>query len=218
MRNDFGPNFEDRLQVVGRPFKRLVNLQVLEIANVLAEKSAVGPGQAETIFQFRSDPEDAGLLCRQGYSPGDKPARTAYHRRPVSHDTHNGIIRPGVYSSIVLQKQVGNPCKPRTGLLIFIRNRFVGEVGAGHNQCQEMFFEQQVMQRRIRQHRSDKAVARGDFVRQQGRGFFLQQDNRPLDSTQQFRLRRAEICVTADLIEIARHDSERFLVAQFAAA
>ncbi len=52
--------------------KRLVNLEVLEIADMLAEKSPVAAGQAHRIFQFGADCQNRSNFGSQGDGPRDE--------------------------------------------------------------------------------------------------------------------------------------------------
>mgnify|MGYP001820387315 CR=1 FL=1 len=70
----FRLHFEDRLQMRNRLFERFVNVQVLQIADVLTQKSPVTTGQAEGVLQLCADSKDRWSLTGQSDTAWHKAA------------------------------------------------------------------------------------------------------------------------------------------------
>ena len=62
---------------------------------------------------------------------------------------------------VVGEKEIGDPLEPIERVRVFVRDGLVAAVAARHHQRRPGLAQQQMMQRRVRQHDAEQRIARG---------------------------------------------------------
>ena len=107
----------------------------------------------------------------------------------------NRVIDLTVNLPVVHQEGIRNIAEPFERLFIFTNKRLIGNIAAGHHQDLYILSKQQIVQRRVAQH---KTVSVNIFGNRWSYGtvrFFAQQDNRALGTAQRPLGRPAHNCI-----------------------
>ena len=100
------------------------------------------------------------------------------------------------------RNSVGDAAEPLAGVVVLVGDRLVGEVAAGHHQRLADVGEQQVVQRRVRQHHAELAAPRRDRGGDARAGPPRREHDRPLAPAQQRRLGVAELAQRPRRLEV----------------
>src|SRR5436305_9396416 len=104
--------------------------------------------QAEGILQLRAAGENLALeLKAAADGRGRVTTRAPQNHRTPLKDTRYRIIRTHVDAPVVQQERIGYLAKPRVSVAVFITDRLIRQVAAGHHQRAVEAFKQQIMQR-----------------------------------------------------------------------
>ena len=111
--------------------------------------------QAEGILQLRAAGENLALEVKPAADGrGRVTARAPQNHRTLLKDARHRIIRTHVNAPVVQQERSGYLAKPRVSVAVFITDRLIRQVAASHHQRAVETFKQQMMQRRVRQHKA----------------------------------------------------------------
>ena len=138
---------------------------------------------------------DRGLqVTAEARTPADRPstgngrgriaARPAQHQRPAADDPHHRVLRRPDNRPVVDEEQVGDLDQPLHGLALVDGDGLFAEVAAGRHDRKAQRAHQQMMQRRIGQHRAEQRIA-GRHASATRRTAPPQQHDRPLGTCQQ---------------------------------
>ncbi len=163
-----------------------VRLLRFQITNVLADENLVANGERDGVFQMRTNGQNgvrssefgvrsfvgaSALASRIPHSTICTPqldgqrrvaAGAAQDQFAVEHDTHNRIVHMPDNGTIMDEKNVGDAAQPFQGFAFVGANRFVAQVAAGRHDRKSEFGHQQMMQRRVGQHRAEVRIAGGN--------------------------------------------------------
>ena len=159
-----------------RVLERHERLDAAHVADVLTHPRVAARSEAERVLELAADGESRRDRDGQRDRQRRVAARPADRQLLTVDDPHNGVVARHVDRAIVREPRVGDAAQSGARVGILERDRFVGEVAA--RQHQDLGYrrrarrtirprrEQQMVQRRVRQHHADERVARGDERRQ----------------------------------------------------
>ena len=108
------------------------------------------------------------------------------------------------------QQEVGQGTEALHGLGVAGGDRLLGQVARCHDQRRESSGHEEFVERRVRQHEPEEAVAGGHGWRQVGPGPGPQEHDRPGVLLQGAPLYRVQLAVALHRCSIGRHEGERF--------
>ncbi len=162
VRNDFRPQGE---QLFIEPYvaaERQIRRIVVQVARMLAENRLPTAAQRESRFELSAHRKN-GMRTRQGqfHRLRRVAAGPAYRQFSAIDDAGYRIVAADVDRAVMHQEHVGDVLQTLHGVIIFVGNRLLGPVAACHHQRNPVkIMQQQVMQRRIRQHDAEERVVR----------------------------------------------------------
>ena len=144
-------------------------LGVLQVPDVVGQEGPVPLGQAERVLQLgpagqHRAPERDPHRDRLRYVPAGPPE----HHFPATERSCHRVIRPDVDGPVMGQEGVRDPAQPPVRVLVPVRDRLVGNVAAGQDDGAAHRAEQQMVQRRVRQHEPQLPVPRRHRLRHGG--------------------------------------------------
>ena len=156
------------LQILQRLLKEDQRLEVLQVADMLAENRVASLRQAEGVFQFGSAGED--LLHRHAEIDRLRyiAARPPQHTLASLKGAYDGVIHAHVNVAVMKEEPVGDRAQPLRSFFIGDDDRLFAEVSTRHDQRRKLrcFFrriaEQQVMKRRVGKHDAEGFVSGSD--------------------------------------------------------
>ncbi len=165
---------------------------------------------------FSSAPQPSTGRRRRPRQPRAARARTrgtgaSAVGRPRTTRTTESSTRV-VDRPVVPEDRVGDAGQPGGGVVVVVRDRLVGDVAAGEHERPAERGGEQVVQRRVRQHHADVAVARRDRGRERRVRPARQQHDRPPAPGQQLDRGAVELDQPAGGREVGRHHGERPLL------
>ena len=215
VRDDRGRHREQPLEVVDPGAVRRERLPVLEVADVVADPRAAALGEAERALELGAARQDRrGRHDRQREAVRHAPARAAQDERAA----HDRVVGARLDRPVVDEEGVGDPAEPLARVVVGERDRLVGDVAARQHERHAHVAEQQMVQRRVRQHHAELAQPRGDRVRHRGARRARGDDDRPVARGQPRGGGRVERDERARRVEPAGHQRERPLLAPLAGA
>ena len=140
----------------------LQRLEVLEVADVLAQEGVGVAREAEGVLELGAAGEHLRERPRQGHRERGVAARPAHQPRPPAAHQRDGVVVARGDLAVVHQVRVGDRRQP-VDLLPALDDRLLGEVAAGHDQRPPGRAQQQDVQRRVRQHRAEVPLAGRDL-------------------------------------------------------
>jgi len=159
MSDRFRAYAEEALHMIERLPEEQQRLVVLHVSDVLAENSVVPGGQAKRVLEF------CAYSNHVRYGPAEiKGSRRETARSPPQQslpakDSSDGIVYRGPDRAVVSQAAVGQALQTPQ-ILFLAHDRLLAEISAGHHQRAKLGVrEQQMMQRRIRQHHAEVRVS-----------------------------------------------------------
>ena len=150
----------------------------------------------------------AGTYPRERRSISGPERRRAHHR----------VVGADVDRPVVADQQIGDPVQALARVVVAVGDRLVGHVGAGHDQRRADLGQQQVVQRRVRQHHAQVGRARRHRVGHGGVRAAAGDHDRALAPGQQLLLPGRQLHQRPGAVQIARHQRERLVLAVLARA
>ena len=192
---------------------------MIEVAQVMAEERMPAAAQGERRLELTADGQDRPRALERQFDRLRRVAARPPQRQFLSvDDPRHRIVAADVDRPIVSQKQIGDAGQPGDGVVILVGDRLVGTVAAGHDERDvAQLSQQQMMQRRVRQHHAEVRVAGGDRFGDAGIGPLAEQHDRPAAAST-----TAALFVGRTSTErlgcggVGDHDGERLLVAVLA--
>src|SRR5450755_3180764 len=90
--DNFRPDFENALQVLNRFVEETITLDILQIADVLAQEGVLSFGETDRVLEFAADGQHRRLLVFQKDRHRNESARTPQLARDTARHAHYGII------------------------------------------------------------------------------------------------------------------------------
>ena len=148
--------------IVQRLLKRRERLGGLQITNVLTKKNVMASCGCNRIFDVRTYREDRRLGSLSGvrrpspaYGQGCVAACASQHQLPSQHDADDRIVDMAGNRSVVHQENVSNVGEPVERVMFLRAQRFINSVATGGHHRKPQSVQQQMMQRRVRQHHAE---------------------------------------------------------------
>jgi hypothetical protein len=134
-------------------------LVVLQIADVMGDEGVAALGQAEGVLELGPAGQDVPRE-RPGQPErlGREPPRASQGQLAPPERPHHRVVGPDVDRAVVDQEPVGDPPEPLQRLVVPVGDRLVGHVPAGQHDRASHLGQQQVVQRRVRQHHPQRPV------------------------------------------------------------
>ncbi len=144
-------------------------------------------------------------------------ARAADRPRPARRDAHDRVVGAHVDRPVVQEERLGDAGQPRDGVLVVVGDRLVGDVAARHHQRHAVAVgQQQVVQRRVREHHPELPRPRRHRRGHAGPGQPRREHDRPLARAQQRLLLRPRLDQRGGGLDVGRHQRERLVLAVLA--
>ena len=185
---------------------------VLQIALMLRQDGLPVLGETERRFQLAAHRQQLWRRFESGrqFDPAwGETARAAQRARSTADEAHDRIVDAVGDPAAMNERAVGDPGELLARLRVVDNRRLMRDVGAGHHQRPVHVLQQQSMQRRGRQHETERAEPGRNRARQSLRTVSVEQNDRPLDRGELALLRCADRAIAADDIEVAGHERER---------
>ncbi len=161
---------------------------------MLADENVVSHRQRHRVLQMPADGESrsqrpAHPHRKRGVAPG-----APQHQFTAKNDADDGIVNVPENRTIVHQEPIRNRAQPPDGVVLVGADRFVGDVAACGYDGESQFRSQEVVQRRVRQHRAEVRIARRHCGRDEsGPRLPAQQHDRGFGRKQQPLLQLADL-------------------------
>ena len=169
-----GPDVKEPLKMADLLFIVFQGLEILQVADVLAQEGVSALAEAEAGLLLGPAGEDLRFLLRHGQRLGHIAARAAGKiLLSVQHPAQR-IVTARLNPAVVHQKTVRDAPEGFQRFRVVPDDRRIGEVRTGHDQHVGPVFKQQHVQRCIGQHHPEPAVLAQVF---QARLLLLQQDD-----------------------------------------
>ena len=213
--------------------------RVVELADVLRHERFVAAGHADGVLVVAADgddrragggePDGARCVAARAANELERAASSAALRLRAEH----AVVAADDDIAIVHDEGVGNAFEPGDRLAVAGDQRLAGRIGAGHHQREGLLrvepgaarrtpgrlVEEQVLQRRVRQHRAQPGESRRDAAQRViGRRALAQQHDRPLRRRELRAFGRAHFRPGRHRRGIGDHDRERLLLPVLALA
>ena len=192
-------------------FKRF---KIFQVTYMLALKNIVLLRQAEARLLLRPAGEDAASAVGHLHREGNVSARAARGVLFTVEHPAQRIITAGLYFAVVQQEAVRDAVQLFDRLGVFIHDWRVREIRARHNEHVDIVPEQQVVQRRIRQHHANVIVL-ADVLH--ARLALLKQNYRAAEAVEYLLLIGRDAAYFLCRLHVAAHYCKRLLVALLAA-
>ena len=131
-------------------FKRIIDLGIFHVADVMAEKRVAITCQAECILQLAADGQCRFDIERKLDRIGSIAAASAQINRTIDFSgstSDHRIITADVNVSVVQQECICQRGQPFERILVVGGNRLLGEISAGHHQHRRDRFRGQTWDR-----------------------------------------------------------------------
>ena len=141
----------------------LQRLQVLEVADVLAEEGVGVAREAEGVLELGAGRQRLRERPRQGHRERGVAPGPADQPRPAAAHLRDGVVVAHGDLPVVHQIGVGDRRQP-VDLLPAFDDRLLRQVAAGHDQRPAGGLQEQHVERRVREHRAEVALAESDLL------------------------------------------------------
>ena len=141
----------------------LQRLQVLEVADVLAEEGVGVAREAEGVLELGAGRQRLRERPRQDHRERGVAPGPADQPRPAAAHLRDGVVVAHGDLPVVHQVGVGDRRQP-VDLLPALDDRLLRQVAAGHDQRPAGGLQEQHVERRVREHRAEVALADGDLL------------------------------------------------------
>ena len=236
VRDPFRRDLEHRRQVLDRLDERRAGRRVVEIADVLRDERLVAARHADRILEIAAERDDRRPRSWQ-LDRARRVAAGAAHEleaagRAIGARTQHAVVAARDDRTVVHEQRVGDARKTPDGFVVVDHQRLAAGIGAGHHEHElvrhleprravrspRRLVEQQVLQRRVRQHRAEpreRRAQRREGIRRRARALRNSTIGRSAELSERMlcgshgRERRQRS-------DIGRHDRERLLLARLA--
>ncbi len=210
---------EQPAQVLDALLEGHEGLVVLQVAEVLGDHGPVVSADADRALQRRPARQRvAGETAGDAHRARGVAARPAHHDLAIVDHAGHRVVDPHVDGPVVGAEPVGDVAQARRRVCVAVDQRLGRAVGAGEHQRAAVRLGEQDVQRRGRQHHTERAVAGRHGVADRGAGSALEQDDRPLRRDQQILLDRADVGERSDHVEVGGEQGEGLLLPVLAPA
>ena len=204
-----GADVKEPLKMADLLFIVFQGLEILQVADVLAQEGVFALAEAEACFLLGPAGENLHFLLRYGHWLGHIAARTPGKiLLSVQHPAQR-IVTARLNPAVVHQKTVRDAPEGFQRFRVVPDDRRIGEVRAGHDQHVGPVFKQQHVQRCIGQHHPEPAVLTQVL---ETRLSLLQQDDRLPGTGQDFLFRTGYFTDAFHRGKIPAHDGKGLLV------
>ncbi len=164
-----GGGVVQRLEVVQRLPEDFDGPGAVHIAEMLADEDMIVMQQRDGVLLVAAHRQN-GAPLRIGDSDRlrDVSACAAQHQQFVRRYTDDRVVHVTGDRAVVDQKQIGDPVKAGQRVMLVGADRLAGQIAAGGDHRKAEIAEQQVMQRRVGQHRAEIWITRCDVGRDVG--------------------------------------------------
>ena len=136
---------------------------MIQIADVLADEGLAVDNQRDRILQIRANSQNGTFDGKSGHGAGSIAAGPAENGGAECAGSDDGIVNAARNGTFADQKCVRDSGETLDRVVIFVRDRLAGAIGAGHHQhFRRTRRKEQVMQRRVGQHHAEFAVVGSD--------------------------------------------------------
>ncbi len=150
-------------EIGDRALEGLLRAEVVEVAEVLAHECLAVDDQRNAVLEIGPNREHRFPRWERRHRRRRVAARAAQHDGAARADAHDRVVDASRDRPLADQYRVRDLRQPRNRILIFVCNRLAGAIGARHHeQLWRAVREQQVVQRRVRQHHAEVVVVRRD--------------------------------------------------------
>ena len=140
-------------------------LGVAQVADVVRDPRARARARQNVLLSSAPHARIGGAASGSAIPAGTYPRERRSDQRPRPDHPHHRVVGARVDRPVVQQQQVGDPGQALERVLVLEGDRLVGDVAAGHHERHARVGEQQVVQRRVREHHPELAGARRDRLR-----------------------------------------------------
>ena len=139
--------------------EEIIGGPVFQIADVLAHKGLLAPGQTDRVFQFGPTGQYRRHVVLQKHGNRHVAPGTPNGAHVAGTVANDGVVAAQNNLTVVNEKIIGNLSQPPERFNVVDGDRLLAQIGAGHHQSSETGIKQQVMQGRVGQHDAKIAVA-----------------------------------------------------------
>jgi hypothetical protein len=154
-RDRFGFEAIQAAQIADSAFERLAGFDGIQVADVLAEEDLRSYGYGDCILQVCADRQNRPKNAVYPHRQRSVAARPPQHHLVPARDAHDRIVAGALDGTVVQQKGIRDAAEALLRLFVAGGDRLVTAVSAGRHQRKSALARQQVVQRRVGQHRSD---------------------------------------------------------------
>ncbi len=130
---------------------------------MLADESLTVHDERDGILQIRAECEDRAIAWKRGRGARSISARATKNRGPKTPDASNGIVHAAGNGPFADQETIRDGGEMAYRVVVLIGDRLARTIRAGHHQnFGRARGEQQMVQRRVRQHHAQIVIFRGD--------------------------------------------------------
>ena len=183
---------------------------------MLAEIDVASDGDGNRVLEMRADGEHGRQLARDAHGERRIASSTAEHALAAAGDAHHRVIDGPGDGAVVSDEEVGHIAEAVKGFAVVDANGVAAQVAAGGDDGMREGAEQQVMERRVRQHDAVEGGCFADVCRETLGAGGLEEDDGRRGGAEQAFLGGRHAAIAAHGLEVRHHDRERFLVAMFA--
>ena len=156
---------EEALHPRQRLLEELLRLEVLKVADMLAQDGMASFGEAKRVLQLTAECDQFRHGAAEVDGVGDVSARAPQDAFAALEGAHHRIVDTHGDIAIVQEEPIDDAVKPPHRFAVRDHKRLFAQVAAGHDKCRELrslvwrIAEQKVVQRSVRKHNADRIVA-----------------------------------------------------------
>src|SRR5215210_1261837 len=197
--------------------ERPQRLVVLHVPDVVAHEGVAVSGQAERVLELSTAGQGVPGEVRGQPQRCRGVATGATDRvRSSSRCTDHGVVATHVNLTVVDQEVVGDLAQLVQRFLVAIGDGLVRVVAAGHNERDARIAQEEVVQRRVREHHAQSALARGDLFGDAGTLLAFQEHYGAGGRGEQRLFLRRDAAELMYLSQVAGHEREGLVLAHLA--
>ncbi len=224
---------EDRDEVRKGLFQRSARRRVVEVADVLRDERLVAAGHADGVLEVAADRDDGRPRALEPDRAGRVAAGAADELPTIGCRAHDAVVAADDDVAVVHEIRIGDSSETRERLVVAGDQRLAARVRTRHHERELLrigeprraggpagrLVEQQVLQRRVREHRAEPRESRRDAGQLVvGAVALAQQHDRPLRAFEQRALRRRNVRPARHRCRSGDHHGERLFLARLALA
>ncbi len=150
------------LELIDTAFEGLDRLEVLHVPQVLAHPGVRGRCQADRVLQFATHRQDVASGRAHRNRQGSEAPGAPDGQDGLAHDPNDRVVTRDVDRPVVGEPGVAQMVEPLRGGGVVERDRLAVDVATRHDQRWSAGVEEQVVDRRGRQHDAEQRTARSD--------------------------------------------------------